>query len=213
MRHGDVSYFDNGQPVPPEGVSLNDTGRAQALAAAEALAEIELDRVICSGLPRTEQTAAIVAGQRGLPVLVEPALHEIRPGKLADIPPEELRSTFIRALSRPLTADDRFVMGETFGEMQARVLPAFRAIVADQSWRRLLIVAHGAVNRAILAHVMEVGLEVLGHLEQDPACINVFDLDEHGYGIIRQLNYTPYSPVKAGIELTTMERYFLEYRP
>ena len=34
-----------------------------------------------------------------------------------------------------------------------------------------------------------------------------------GVGIVRLLNYTPYSAVKTGIELTSMERYFLEYRP
>ncbi|HEX5688616.1 MAG TPA: histidine phosphatase family protein, partial [Roseiflexaceae bacterium] len=213
MRHGDVSYFDNGQPVPPESVSLNDTGRAQAQAAAHALADVAFDRVICSGLERTVQTAEIVVGSRDLPVLVEPALHEIRPGKLADIAHDELLSTFTQALTRPITPDDRFVMGETYGELQTRVLPAFRAIVADRSWQRLLIVAHGAVNRTILAEVMGVGLEVFGHMEQDAACINVFDLDERGYGIIRLLNYTPYSPIKTGIELTTMERYFLEYQP
>jgi probable phosphoglycerate mutase len=213
LRHGDVSYFPEGRPVPPESVPLNEEGRAQAQAAARALAEAPFDRAISSGLPRTDETAAIVAGERDLAVEVVPALREIRPGRLADIPPDDLRSTFTEALTRPLTADDRFMMGESFGELQARVLPAFRAIVADRSWQRLLLVAHGAVNRVILADVLGAGLESFGHLEQDPACINIFDLDERGYGIIRLLNYTPYSAVKAGIELTSMERYFLEYQP
>jgi probable phosphoglycerate mutase len=213
LRHGDVSYFPEGRPAPPESVPLNEEGRAQAQAAARALAEAPLDRAISSGLPRTDQTAAIVVGERDLAVEVQPALREIRPGRLADIPPEALHSTFTEALTRPLTADDRFMMGESFGELQARVLPAFQALIADRSWQRLLIVAHGAVNRVILADVLGVGLESFGHLEQDPACINIFDLDGRGYGIIRLLNYTPYSAVKAGIELTSMERYFLEYRP
>jgi len=213
LRHGDVSYFLEGRPVPPEGVPLNEEGRAQAQAAARALAEAAFDRAISSGLPRTDETAAIVLGERALVVEVVPALREIRPGRLNEIPPEDLRGAFTEALTRPLTAGDRFLGGESFGALQARVLPAFHAITADQSWRRLLIVAHGAVNRVILADVLGVGLESFGHLEQDPACINVFDLDERGYGIIRLLNYTPYSAVKAGIELTSMERYFLEYRP
>ena len=213
LRHGDVSYFPEGRPVPPEGVPLNDEGRAQAQAAARALAEVSFDRAISSGLPRTDETAAIVVGERDLAVKIEPALREIRPGRLADIPPEALRATFTEALTRPLTADDRFIMGESFGELQSRVLPVLHALVADQTWTRLLLVAHGAVNRVILADVLGVGLESFGHLEQDPACINVFDLDERGYGIVRLLNYTPYSAVKTGIELTSMERYFLEYRP
>ena len=213
LRHGDVSYFPNGQPVPPADVPLNEEGRAQAQAAARALAEVPFDRAISSGLPRTDETAALVLGERAVAAEVQPALREIRPGRLADIAPADLHSAFTEALTRPLTAGDRFLGGESFGDLQARVLPAFHALVADSSWQRLLIVAHGAVNRVILADVLGMGLESFGHLEQDPACINIFDLDERGYGIIRLLNYTPYSAVKTGIDLTSMERYFLEYRP
>ena len=70
--------------------------------------------------------------------------------------------------------------------------------------------AHGAVNRVILGEVLGSGLSLFGHLEQDPGCINIFDVDEQGYGIIRMLNFTPYNAIKQGIELTTMERSFLE---
>ena len=31
--------------------------------------------------------------------------------------------------------------------------------------------------------------------------------------LVRAINHTPYNPVKIGIELTTMERYFLAYKP
>ncbi len=58
MRHGEVSYFEQGRPAPPEGVHLNEQGRAQAAAAALALADISFDRAVTSGLPRTDQTAA-----------------------------------------------------------------------------------------------------------------------------------------------------------
>ena len=128
-----MSYFPQGRPVPPEGVPLNDEGHAQAQAAALALVEVPFDRAISSGLPRTDQTAAIVLGERELAVENVPALREIRPGRLADIPPETLRATFTEALTRPLTADDRFMLGESFGDLQARVLPAFHTLVADGS--------------------------------------------------------------------------------
>ncbi len=213
MRHAEVSYFENGRPVPPDGVGLTEEGRAQAAAAAQALADVPFDRAVTSGLPRTEETARIVLGDRALPVETVPALHEIRSGRLADIPADELRGTFLDALTRPLTPDDQFLRGETFGALRERVLPAFRVLVADPDWQHLLIVAHGGVNRIILADVLGTDLHSLGHIEQDPACINIIDIDERGYGIIRLLNYTPYSPIKAGIELTTMEQYFLKYQP
>jgi phosphoserine phosphatase len=61
MRHGAVSYFENGRPVPPHTVSLTEEGRAQAQAAAHVLAGVTLDRVVTSGLTRTVETARIVA--------------------------------------------------------------------------------------------------------------------------------------------------------
>ena len=48
LRHGDVSYFPEGRPVPPEEVPLNDEGRLQAHATARALAEVPFDRAISS---------------------------------------------------------------------------------------------------------------------------------------------------------------------
>jgi phosphoserine phosphatase len=213
MRHAEVSYFENGRPVPPDGVGLTEEGRAQAAAAARVLADVPLDRAVATGLPRTEETARIVLGDQGVPVETIPMLHEIRAGRLADIPPAELRGTFVEALTRRLTPEDQFLRGETFGALRERVLPAFRALAADPAWRHLLLVAHGGVNRVILADVLGADLDSLGHIEQDPACINIIDIDERGYGIIRLLNYTPYSPIKTGIELTTMERYFLAYQP
>ena len=66
MRHGDVSYVDEaGAPVKPEDVPLTPRGREQAAAARDALANVEFDLVVASDLPRTLETAEIVApGQR-----------------------------------------------------------------------------------------------------------------------------------------------------
>src|ERR671914_421469 len=62
MRHGAVSYFrDDGTPVDPDAVVLNEEGRAQAAAARDLLAQVEFDRVLTSGLRRTNETAEIVA--------------------------------------------------------------------------------------------------------------------------------------------------------
>jgi probable phosphoglycerate mutase len=77
--------------------------------------------------------------------------------------------------------------------------------------KTLLIVAHGGVNRAILAHVLGSGLSGFGALEQDPAAINIIDVDDAGSGLVRLVNFTPYNPLKQGWHLTTMERLFVEY--
>ena len=62
MRHGAVSYFrPDGKPVQQDEVALNDEGRMQAAATRDLLADVRFDRVLSSGLPRTVETAEIVA--------------------------------------------------------------------------------------------------------------------------------------------------------
>ncbi|MFL6035581.1 MAG: histidine phosphatase family protein, partial [Gaiellaceae bacterium] len=80
LRHGQVAYFVDGRVVHPQMTQLTEEGRRQSYAAAEALAQIDFDRVITSGLPRAVETAGIVAPN----VAPEswPDLCEIEPGRL-----------------------------------------------------------------------------------------------------------------------------------
>ena len=149
MRHGAVAYFDDaGRPVAPDAVPLTDEGRAQALAARELLEDIRIDRVICSGLPRTTETATLVAPERE--VEVWPELKELMGSKLSSIPAAELEEAFVHAFRGVVPNEKRFLGGETIGALFDRVVPALDRLVADEDWDTVLVVAHGAVNRAIL---------------------------------------------------------------
>jgi probable phosphoglycerate mutase len=197
-------------PRPTE-VVLNDEGREQAAAAAVTLAGVSLDRVVSSGLARTNQTAAIVVGERKLEIERHPDLEEIAPGLTSGVAPEEVGQAIVRGFSGPIDRETRFLGGESYGAFLDRVLPCWSRLIADQNWKSLLVVAHGGVNRAILAHVLGSGLSGFGALEQDPACINMIDVDETGSGLVRLVNFTPYNPLKQGWHLTTMDRLFVEY--
>lgn len=213
MRHGEVSYFDDqGQPFRPNTVPLNLAGRAQAEAAGRALADVPLDRVVTSGLDRSVETARIVVAGRGLPIETRAELREIQPGRLADIPAEDRARVFVGAFTDGVTRDTCFLAGETFGALLDRVLPCVRELLAEPGWRHLLIVAHGGVNRAILAHALGLDLAGFACFEQDPACINILDVDVAGRWLVRLLNHTPYNDAKRGLELTTMERLYEDYR-
>ncbi len=217
LRHGDVSYFDEqGRPYQPNTVPLNEAGRAQADAAGQILQTIPFDRVLTSDLPRTIETAQRILALRSAAentLTVEPVtqLREIQPGKLSGIEPERQRDYFLNALGRSLTRESLFLGGESLGTFLDRVLPFLAALVADSSWRHLLIVAHGGVNRAILTHALGVGLAGFSVLEQDPCCINILDLDEAGHWLVRLVNHTPYDASKEGLRLTTMERIYLDF--
>jgi broad specificity phosphatase PhoE len=213
LRHGDVSYFDeHGKPFRPATVPLNQEGRLQAEAACRTLADVPLDRAVSSDLVRSTQTASLIAADRALRLETYPEFREIEPGRLADIPADAVEQAFLLAFSRGIDRDTRFLAGETFGSLVDRVLAALRRLLDDPGWRHLLLVAHGGVNRTILANALGLELKGFGSFEQDPGCINILDVDDAGRWLIRLVNYTPYNPSKKGIELTTMEALFLQYR-
>ena len=215
MRHAEVEYFDReGRPQHPDHVPLNAAGERQARAAAGALAEVTFDRVICSGLPRTEQTARIVLGERAVPIEAQPRLREIEPGRFADIaaaPRELVRQAILGSLADHITPESRFLGGETFGSCADRVTAVWRGLVEDAEWRVLLVVAHGVVNRLLLAHVLGVPLAGVGRMEQDAGCINLIDVGEGGAPLVRLVNATALNPGKVGMKLSTLEGLYQQY--
>jgi probable phosphoglycerate mutase len=219
MRHGSVTYFDGaGKPFLPESVPLNEDGRAQADAAGHAFAAagVRFDRVIVSGLPRTVETAARVLDVTGQAIAPEvwPALEEIRGGRLSAIPPEELKRAFTGAFEGMVAADQRFLGGESVGELMDRVHPAVARLRADPSWDTVLLVLHGGVNCAILSLALTGQRLFLGGLAQAPGCINALDVgtDERDW-VVRCVNHSPPDPLQPAARATTMELLFAQYRP
>lgn len=205
MRHAEVSYVGERDP---EVVRLTERGLEQAAAAQRALADVAFDVVVTSGLPRTLETAAIVAPGHRFEEL--PGFAEWRGGRLDDVPLDELETLFVGSLQvRDETA--RFLGGESLGEALDRVLPAFDELVACE-WETALAVFHGGVNRILLSHALAGGRTYFGTFEQAPACINVLDLGGDGTWIVRTVNYIPYDPLHPA-RTTTMEHLWSELKP
>ena len=209
MRHGQVAYFEDGHPLHPESVPLTNEGRRQARAAADVLAGIRFDRVITSGLPRTLETARIVAPDAEPESW--PELREIESGRLNDISEDELERAFVEAWRDVVPEEDRFLGGETVGSLLDRVLPAVDRLIADSAWDVVLAVLHGGVNRAILSYALTGGRMMLGNFEQAPACINVLDVGDDW--VVRAVNTTPTDLAHRGGRLRTMEELWAEFRP
>jgi broad specificity phosphatase PhoE len=207
MRHAQVAYFVDGRPVHPEDVTLTEDGRAQARAAAEAFRDVRFDRVLTSGLPRTVETAELVAP--GVDAESWPDLCELETGKLREIPEDELENAFLRVFENVVPEERRFLGGETIGALLDRVIPAVERLVADPRWDVALAVLHGGVNRAILSYALTGGRLFLGNFEQAPACINVLDVGD-GW-IVRAVNVAPYDLVHLRARTTTMEELWSDF--
>ncbi len=212
VRHGAVSYFaPDGRPVVEDEVGLNDTGRAQAEVTRDLLAGVVFDRVLASNLPRTLETACIVAPEAEVEQWSD--LRELRGGRLSEIPVERLEEEFAHAFRGIVPPEKRFLGGETIAELFDRVLPALDRLLADGSWDTVLAVLHGAVNRAILSYALTTERMFLGHLEQAPGCVNVLDIgdDWPADAIVRAVNIAPHDLLHASSRLTTMEGYWEEF--
>jgi probable phosphoglycerate mutase len=226
MRHGSVEYFDSdtGRPLGADEVPLTTAGVEQARAVGGLLRETEMriDRVVTSGLPRTVSTAHHVLDAAGLspPIVHWPQMQEIRGGRLAAIPEEELKAAFTAAFdgghAPGRLRDVRFLNGETIGAMIDRVLPAFGQLLAATDWDTALVVLHGGVNRALLSHFLAGPDTFLGGIAQDPGCLNIVDAGPTpSTSVVRLVNFCPLEPLQTHTRLTTMEvllRQYLRYR-
>jgi probable phosphoglycerate mutase len=208
MRHAEVSYVGERDP---EVVRLTEQGLEQAAAARRALEDVRFDLVVTSSLPRTVETASVVAPDADPLRWAE--FDEWRGGRLDAIPPEQLEQVFVGSLQ---TRDEeaRFLRGESLGEALDRVLPAFDRLLAEE-WETALAVFHGGVNRILVSHALAGGRTYFGNFEQAPACINVLDhAAEEGSGtgwIVRTVNYIPYDPLHPA-RTTTMEHLWSELK-
>jgi broad specificity phosphatase PhoE len=208
MRHAEVSYVGERDP---EVVRLTERGLEQAAAAHRALEDVSFDLVVTSSLPRTVETASVVAP--GHEPEQWPAFDEWRGGRLDAIPPEELEHVFVGSL-QIRDEETRFLGGESLGEALDRVLPAFERLLAEE-WETALAVFHGGVNRILISHALAGGRAYFGNFEQAPACINVLDHapEEHSDAgwIVRTVNYIPYDPLHPA-RTTTMEHLWSELK-
>jgi len=213
IRHGQTDWNAEGRYQGQTDSQLSTLGRAQAGQLARALASHPLAAVYSSPLSRALNTAQAIAAPHGLPVRTVDLLREIGLGVWERLTELEINEKFGRVLEvRRL--DPLGVIphgGETLAAVQARGMQAVSEIIARHPGETVAAVAHGAVNRMLLAQVLGLPFAGLGALEQDAGCINVIDVDDAGHGLVRLLNYTPANPVKAGMELTTLERLYLQF--
>lgn len=225
MRHGDVEYYTReALQMHPDKRTLTARGREQAAAAGQLLAEVPFDRVVTSGLPRTVDTARIVLNQS---VTTPPedfevctGLLEIRGGPVLAVPADQLEQEFLGIWLGVATPDSSFLLGEPVATLVDRVTRSFEALLDEPGWETMLLVGHGAVNRAILSWALTDQPVFLGHLEQGTACVNVIDVaplgtpraaTPRGLGV-RAINLTPYDLLHEGARLSDIYRMYAQYQ-
>jgi probable phosphoglycerate mutase len=213
FRHGDVSYVDdNGVRVADSTiVPLTKWGREQATMTGKALANIPFDRAIASSFPRSVETAQLILKGRGIEVEQEDAFVEFQGDSstrnaITDL--NELAYAFRDAA----VPGARYVGGDVFEEVYARVITRFEQVLAEPDWETLAIIAHGGINRLFLGWAFGTGLQNFTAIDQNTCCFNIIDVDtnpatgEVVRKCVRTMNTAVYDIPKEGNHLYSLEQ-------
>ncbi len=156
MRHGRTQWNDMQLLQGTADIPLNDAGRDQAREARDLYRELEFDTVFCSPLVRARETCEILLEGRAVDIRFDERLHEICFGEYEGkdngyFGTDEPMHSFFRDPENYQAPKG----AETFDQLFQRVGAFYDECVRPRIERgeRVLIVAHGAMNSALITLV------------------------------------------------------------
>jgi broad specificity phosphatase PhoE len=154
-RHGQTAYNAEGRFQGHLPVPLDETGRAQAEALAEAAGEVEIASLWCSPLLRATETAQAVARRIALEPRPDARFAETDTGDWTGRSFAEIRAEDPEGFRRFQVSDPafRYPGGESFAEQAARVADGLADLRAQADALPALVVCHRGVIRLALAAV------------------------------------------------------------
>lgn len=158
VRHGETDWNARKLVQGQTDIPLNKSGEKQAKALGENLKNIIFDAVYSSDLVRAKRTAELITIEKKLAVETSKLLRERRFGKLEGKSRIELDK--IHKIWNELDKIQKvkykpFSSYETDEECVSRLITFIREIAASYLNKKVLIVSHGGVMRALLNHLSE----------------------------------------------------------
>jgi broad specificity phosphatase PhoE len=166
VRHGRTEANASGLLLGRLDPPLDDEGLRQARALGDALGPVE--RIICSPLGRTRQTAALVGGDE-LTVTVDDRWIELDYGDLDGMPVRDVPAeTWTQWRSNPDFAPPG---GESLRDLGRRVGEACADLADEAARADVVVVTHVSPIKAAVAWALDAGDELAWRLHVTPASI------------------------------------------
>lgn len=174
IRHGENEYRRHSRlPGQLPGIHLNEEGRAQARKLAFALSEVPLKAIYSSPLERALETAEPIARLHNLSVQPVEALMDVHVGEWAGRSWKQLQRTRLWKKVLQAPSEVRFPKGESFGEVQERVVRALQRILEGHDEKDIVaVVFHADPIKLALAHFLGLPLDSFQRLNVDTASIS-----------------------------------------
>lgn len=175
VRHGKTPTTGQVLPGRARGLHLADEGRAQAEAVAERILALHQARtakqngkpggagvtaVYASPMERTQETAAPIAKALGVRTRSRKGLIECEFGDWTGRELSELSKLPEWKTVQRHPSGFRFPGGESFGEMQTRMVDAVNALVAEHPGETIVAVSHADPIKAAVASALGTPLDL-----------------------------------------------------
>lgn len=167
------------------GIDLSEDGRRQAEALAERLATLPVAAVYASPIERTTQTAQAVAARHGLQVEALAGVLEADYGEWTGQQLSDLAKTDLWKVVQRMPSRAAFPGGESLAAMQARMIAAIDALVADHPGDLVVVVSHADPIKAAIAHYTGVHLDLFQRIVVSPASVTAFEFGPHGVAMLK----------------------------
>jgi probable phosphoglycerate mutase len=185
VRHGVTPTTGRLLPGRRRGLHLSDEGRRQADAVAARLAVVpKIAAIYSSPLERALETVAPLAKTRGLAVRAERGLLEGDVGAWVGL---SLR----RAARRPEwsivqrhASAFRFPGGESFVEMQARMVSTVARLVERHRGQTIVVASHADPIKTLVAHALGTPLDLFQRIVIAPASITAIAYRAEGLSVL-----------------------------
>jgi len=161
------------------GISLSKNGERQALALAERIGAVKFDHIAISPLQRCRETIEPWLSSVGdsSRLVVDEEITEVDYGSWSGKSLSSLRRKAQWKVVQDFPSQMIFPDGETLLEMQRRALSSFYRINSVRGKGPRLLVSHGDVIKAIVAHCLGMHLDQFQRLVIEPASLTIIDTD------------------------------------
>jgi probable phosphomutase (TIGR03848 family) len=174
VRHGQTPTTGATLPGRAPGLHLAETGLAQARAAGARIGALKRlpVAVYASPLERTRETAAPIAKAAGIKVAIDRGLLECDFGEWTGGQLSALRKLPEWSTVQRFPSGFRFLGGESFIEMQSRMVDTINRLVARHPGQTIVLVSHADPIKAAVAHALGTHLDLFQRIVVSPCSIS-----------------------------------------